>query len=554
MVTERTADRLIEQYRLDRHVGKDTFADTYLAYDLESNRHVLVGILLAPFAEEYQFRQHYESRTSALSLLHHPNIALIYQTGVTVDERPYIVYEQVEGYPLADRLDRLAQQQIPAHAIYALRLIRQIAAGLSLAERLGYYHYELTPKHILLRNVTLKSDDSVVIIDLDFPPGYRPLDEVNELAYLTGYLSPEQLNGREIDGRSLVYSLGVILFELLTGCRPNEVQDRRQRSLRAMTLTSAPLQRLRPELTSETHDLVEKALRKSPRGRYGSVAEFLDALNQALAAEDLRIHTSDIGNPNRPRPVFLLPLLLLLACLAVSAGLWWIFPRAPAIESQSSGPATSIPNLAAEAGLASQTATATRPVATPSAAVENTQDTVISRDVSALTPTMQSSATPVLTATDTPASVPTFTSTPRDPTVTKPAPTPKPEFLISAGSASLRFGPSTRFGVDSYLMKDDRVVILGKNESSDLWYVVQTADGRVGWISAIVGEPDRAIALNYVRVAATIPPPPPTFTPTPTTTPTPTATSTLAPVGGSNDGGGNNDKEDKPRSTPTPPL
>jgi hypothetical protein len=111
-----------------------------------------------------------------------------------------------------------------------------------------------------------------------------------------------------------------------------------------------------------------------------------------------------------------------------------------------------------------------------------------------------------------------------------------------------------RFDVNSYLMKDDRVVILGKNESPDLWYVVQTADGRIGWISATVGEPVAEIALDNVRVAATIPPPLPTYTATPTATPTPTVTPTLTPAGGSSGGGGNNDKQDKPRSTPTPPL
>jgi serine/threonine protein kinase len=371
MVTESTSDRLIEQYRLDRHVGQDAFADTYVAFDLESNRHVLLGILLTTFAEDNQFRQQYESRTSALSQIRHPNIAMIYQTGVTDDERPYVVYEQVEGYPLADRLNRLAQQQTPAHAIYALRLIRQIANGLALAERLGYYHYELTPKQILLKNVTLKSDDSVVIVNLDFPPGHQPRDTANDSTYLTSYLSPEQLNGREINGRSLVYSLGVILFELLTGHRPNQVQDLRHRTLRAISLASTPLQRLRPELTSETYELVEKALRKGPRGRYGSVAEFLDALNQALAAEDLRIHTSDVGDPNRPRPVFLLPLLLLLACLTITAGLWWIFPRSPATASQFAELATTNPVAVSGVGLASQTATPTRKVATPIQQVES---------------------------------------------------------------------------------------------------------------------------------------------------------------------------------------
>jgi hypothetical protein len=104
------------------------------------------------------------------------------------------------------------------------------------------------------------------------------------------------------------------------------------------------------------------------------------------------------------------------------------------------------------------------------------------------------------------------------------------------------------------LIEDDKVVILGRNESLDLWYVVQTADGRIGWISATVGKPIVEITLNHVRVAATIPPPPPTFTATPTATPTPTATATLVPAGGSSGGGGNDDKEDKPKPTPTPPL
>lgn len=557
---ESTADRLIEQYRLDHHVGQNTFADTYAAFDLETNRKVLLGILLATYAEDELFRQQYLRRTRALSQIHHPNIAIIYQTGVTLEDRPYAVHEQVDGYPLSDRLNRLAKQQSPAHAIYALTLIQQIATGLSLAERLGYYHYELTPKHIMLRNVTLKSDDSVVIVNLDIPPRHEQQDESSKANYRKRYLSPEQLNGREIDGRSLVYSLGIILFELLTGKHPDQVQAGRLHSFRTLIMTGRSLHRLRPDLTPETCALVEKAVRKGPRGRYGSVSEFLDALKIALVAEDLRIHTSNVKDPRRPWPIFLLPLLLLLICLTLAVSFLWIFPRSPATASQFAGINNANALVTPGSGQVSPTATNAQKAATPTLPAQRKQSAagrII--DASSTSPTIEPTATPTHGPTSTQTSTPTITGTPPEPTVTKtnptvpsPTSTPRSEYRISVSSASLRFGPGIRFGVDSYLLEEDKVVILGKNNGSDIWYVVETADGRIGWISATVGEPAVEIALNSIPVAATIPVPPPTFTPTPTATPT--ATATLAPSGGSSVGGGNKDDEDKPRPTPTPPI
>jgi serine/threonine protein kinase len=561
MTEEKIVDQSIEHYELEQLVGQDALADTYLAYDPESNRNVLINILSGGYAEDDDYRSSYVNRAYTLSQIRHPNIATIYNSGETSENRPYIVSEQIEGFPLADRLHRLAQQQSPAHAIYALTLVRQIASGLSFAERLGYFHYELTPRHILLRNVTLKTDDSVVLVNLDISPKLGLSSESSNDSYLACYLSPEQLSNKEIDGRSHVYSLGIILFQLLTGKLPDQNRPNWQRLLRTMSIAGTPLQQLRGDLSPETYDLVEKSLRIKPGSRSGSMGKFVSALDEALAAEDLRIHTSDLAEPRRPRPIYLAPLLLLLVCVSLAAAIWWFNPGNLATESQTTANDDNPSGMIVGAMRASPSPTSTSSKrsnsATPTVETTSIDSAATSRMVTTTLPASEAQPTALasVTSTLTSEAPPSITPSKLPPTIKAPiateiVPTPWPEYRISVSSTSLRRGPGSRFDVGSYLLQGERVVIIGKTNGIDIWYVVKTADGRVGWISASVGESAGLTDLDSVMEAATIPPPPPTYTPTPTNTPVPTGTPTSPSTGG----GGNKDPGDKPKTTPTPPL
>jgi serine/threonine protein kinase len=562
MAEENIVDQLIEHYELEQLIGQDALADTYLAYDPEANRHVLINILNNSYAKDDDYRSSYINRAYTLSQIRHPNIATIYKSGETFENRPYIVTEQVEGFPLADRLHRLAQQQSPAHAIYALTLVRQIASGLSFAERLGYFHYEFTPRHILLKNVTLKTDDSAVLVNLDIPPKLGMSSESSDNSYLACYLSPEQLNNKEIDGRSHVYSLGIILFQLLTGKLPDQKKPNWQQLLQTVSIAGTPLQQLRGDLSPETYNLVDKSLRIKPGGRYGSLDKFVSALDEALAAEDLRIHTSDLAEPRRPRPIYLAPLLLLLVCVSLAAVIWGFNPGNLATGSQNAANDDNSPGLIVGDMQASPSPTSTLSeesnFANPTVESISTDITATIHMITASLPASESQPTPLASATSmpTPEMTPTITPSKLPPTIETPIateiiPTPWPEFRITIGSASLRRGPGTRYDIESYVLQDEKVVILGKNTDTNVWYVVKTTDGRFGWISATVGESAGLTDLDNVLEAATIPPPPPTYTPTPTDTPLPTGTPTSSP---SNGNGGSKDPDDKPKTTPTPPL
>lgn len=561
IVEDRFADKSIEKYELEQLVGKDASAETYLAYDPEFRRHVLISLLGSTYTENAIDRARYLKRVNSLAQIRHPNIANIYDSGETADSRPYIVSEHIEGFPLADRLNRLAQQQSPTHALYALTLIRQIASGLSLAERLEYFHYELTPKHILLRNVTLKTDDSAVLVNLDILPIQNHPSTAPGDTYRDRYLSPEQKRGKEIDSRSQVYSLGAILYQLLTGKPPDPIKSKWQRSLQANGSSATPLNQLRADLSPETCDLVEKSLRTRSSARYDSMSEFVGALDGALAAEDLHIHKTDLAEPQRPRPIYWAPLLMLVLCMSLAAALWWFTPGKSTNEPQTAASGGNPSELAIAINQGSSSSTPTRIISSASAVSTSAatrvtatipNDTVVTSLPAAETvPKTSVPATTVLTYEP----LPTASPAQQPATIVPPAATtipstPQPEYSISVSSASLRRGPGTRYGVSSYLLRDETVVILAQSGGADKWYVVETADGRVGWISASVGEPLRSSDLESIENAVTVPAPPPTFTPTATFTPIPTET----PVTPSVDNNGNNNQGDRPKSTPTPPL
>jgi len=291
------------------------------------------------------------------------------------------------------------------------------------------------------------------------------------------------------------------------------------------------------------------------------MGKFVSALDEALAAEDLRIHTSDLAEPRRPRPIYLAPLLLLLVCVSLAAAIWWFNPGNLSTESQNAANDDNPSGLIVGDMKASPSPTSTMSEKSNSAnpTVETTSKDSMAANRMATTSLPSSKAQPTALAsatnTLTPKAPPSITPSKLPPTIDAPiatefVPTPRPEYRISIGSASLRSGPGTRYDIESYLLQGEKVVIIGKNKNTNVWYVVKTADGRFGWISASVGESTGLTDPESVMEAATFPPPPPTYTPTPTNTPLPTVT----PTSPSNGNGGKKEPEDKPKTTPTPPL
>ncbi len=569
MIGSIQADRIVDQFKIKDLAGQDQYREYYTALDVDSGDLIALSVIKREFATYDNFIQDYLHRTQTLIQIRHPNLTAYLATGLIDSVRPYVTSQPVSGFSLNDRLERLAREHTSAHTVYALTLVRQTASGLGLLEKLELFHHELTPETILLRSVTLKNEASVIVTDLDIPDPYA--GEFFEYSpYAANYLSPEQLSGGEIDGRSHVYTLGVILHELLCGQLPQGPMTLWRRIWFALNGGST-LDKKRPDLSPETRALIERALTKNKRRRFGSIAAFGTALDGALKVEDVTVRSAAEGDgqASRPKRVFLIPLVLLMICAALGLLSLQLLP------GLSSVPQTSMASVLqfAEVG---QTATAeASPTSlpaftmTPSRAASPTRATATSREVSTsgvdepqlapATDQATSSPIPSETATETATVTPTTTHTVTIPPSATPAPTatPRPAFRVLASSANLRLGPGTVYERSGFVYAGEDLEIVGRSGGNYSWLNVRTDSGVIGWVAYDVGELVWTEELSDIELAATIPPAP-TFTATPTATPLP-PTSLPSPVSGGggdggdggNGGGGNNEK---PRATPTPPL
>jgi serine/threonine protein kinase len=560
-------DQIIDPYKIQNLAGQDQFRDYYSAYEIDTGKPITLAVLRQEYADFDLFNKDYLHRIQSLIQIRHPNLTTYLQTGVLIDSRPYVAVEPVSGFPLSERLERLAQGQDHAHATYALTLVKQIASGLVLLERLNLYHYALTPDHVLLKSVTLKNEGSVVVTDLDIPSKFSA-EFIDQNESAGDYLSPEQRAGHNIDGRSHMYSLGVMLHELLCG----EVPDQPMTPWRKLWSTfrgGSMLAQKRPNLAPETCSLVEQSLNKNPKRRFASLEEFQRALDRALAVEEAPVHTLTAEPASQPRRTFMIPIAMLAVCIVLGLlGVWFVpgLRSNPASsEALASGEITTI-NTPTEtpqpttSPMPEQTAT---PLPSPTPTEEpllrtSTAEGSLSEEsplVTELYESPQSSETPLPEVVDT--ATATATLPPTD--TPEPIETPEPAFRILTNSANVRAGPGINYDPIAYVYQGERLEIIGRSNGEYIWLNVLTESGVPGWVAVEVGELDWPNNLLQIQVAATIPPPPtPTMTATPTNTPVPPTATPLSTSGsgdgGGDSGGGNGGGSNRPGPTPTPPF
>lgn len=292
----------IDQYQVLRLIGQGGMAAVYLARDLTLDREVVLKTMLPALAQNEELMRRFEREAKATARLEHPNIVPIYVTGTTPDGQPYIAMQYISGGSLSDYLRQLTAQKQWVSTIYALSIVRQIADALRVAHQAEIIHRDLKPSNILLRR-----DGTPVLSDLGIAAIQQATTRLTQTGNLLGtptYMSPEQGAGKSIDGRSDIYSLGIILYELLSGQLPFEADSPWAIIHQHIYEPPHPLEQFRPDLSPPTLQIVATCLQKEPAARYQSANELVAALDQAMAAEDMNQNVS-VGSwqPATPRVI-----------------------------------------------------------------------------------------------------------------------------------------------------------------------------------------------------------------------------------------------------------
>src|SRR6267143_433279 len=273
---------LADRYAIDRELGRGGMATVYLAEDLRHHRQVAVKVLRPELAAALGGSRFLREIEIAARLTH-PHILPLHDSG-EAGGFLYYVMPFVEGESLRDRLKREPQ----LHVEEAVRIAREVATALSHAHSQDVVHRDIKPENILL------SGGEAVVADFGIAraivaAGAETLTDTGLAVGTPGYMSPEQATGAmQLDGRSDVYSLGCVLYEMLAG-HPPFLGTTAQEVLARHSLDAVPpLRTIRPELPEAVEHAVRKALAKSPADRFATATAFIGALTRAGASPSVR--------------------------------------------------------------------------------------------------------------------------------------------------------------------------------------------------------------------------------------------------------------------------
>src|SRR5574338_119085 len=330
--------KLIGHYRIESLIGVGGMGEVYLARDERLGRKAALKLLpLALTADETQLSR-FKNEARTASALNHPNILTVYEIGAEGDVQ-FIATEFIEGTTLRAAL---GSGRMKTHLVLEIGV--QIASALSAAHQAGVVHRDIKPENIMLR-----PDGYAKVLDFgiakltearpasDGGTGTALLQTRPGLVLGTAnYMSPEQARGQKVDARSDIWSLGVVLYEMLTGSPPFRGDTPSDCIAAILTADPAPLSSVSSNVPTKLESILQKALRKSVDERYQTIDEMLGELRNVKAKLEVEGSLSqtepardfNIGKDKRPRQRLLV--ILAAAALAALAAACFFFFRAPA--------------------------------------------------------------------------------------------------------------------------------------------------------------------------------------------------------------------------------
>ncbi len=324
MSLERLRTSLADRYRIERELGAGGMATVYLAQDLKHDRKVALKVLKPELAAVIGAdRFVVEIKTTAA--LQHPNILPLFDSG-SADGFLYYVMPYIDGETLRGKLDRETQFGIDE----AVRITVAVADALDYAHRHHVIHRDIKPENILLHDGRPIVADFGIALALSAAAGGR-MTETGMSLGTPHYMSPEQATAdKEITGRSDIYSLASVLFEMLTGEPPHMGKSAQQIIMKIIAEPVPAVTSLRKSVPPHIAAAVEKALEKLPADRFATAKEFAEALGNTSFATVATQAKGLAASPPR-RLAALLPWAVALLALIVAGGtlLWRPKPKAP---------------------------------------------------------------------------------------------------------------------------------------------------------------------------------------------------------------------------------
>jgi serine/threonine-protein kinase len=270
--------KLGARYRLESRIGSGGMAAVYCAYDETLARFVAVKLMHHEFAGDAQQLERFRREARAVARISHPNVVQVIDAGEE-GGRPFIVLEYVEGETLKERIrqrGRLDTGEATTHAI-------GIARALAAAHARHVVHRDVKPQNVLIDH-----EDTAKVTDFGIARRLedKGLTADGRVLGTTDYVSPEQALGRPVNGQSDIYSLGVVLYEMLTGELPHRGDSQVAVAMAHVRETVPDVRASRPEVSPVLAGVVAKATARELSSRYATAEEMIAGLERALAAED----------------------------------------------------------------------------------------------------------------------------------------------------------------------------------------------------------------------------------------------------------------------------
>jgi eukaryotic-like serine/threonine-protein kinase len=266
------------RYRAIELLGSGGMAEVYLAHDAVLDREVALKVLSRRYADDDEVIERFRSEARSAAALSHPNVVSIYDRGETEDGTYYIVMEYVAGGTLNERI--LREGPFPPHT--AAAVATQVAEALKEAHHRGIVHRDVKPQNIL---VTESGDVKVADFGIARASSSATLTRTGVVLGSVHYMSPEQAIGLPIDPRSDLYSLGVVLYEMLTGEPPYDADNPISIAMKHVDGRLRPPQEVDPSISEGMNAITVRLLAKDPEERYPDVASLvkdLDRVGQGL--------------------------------------------------------------------------------------------------------------------------------------------------------------------------------------------------------------------------------------------------------------------------------